>query len=112
MIADLATRGTTMNIGYCSLKFYLHGNNSLKGKRKVIRSIKDRLKNKFNVSVAEVGDQDVWQSLHLGIAAVNSDAQYLDGLFKQVVNFVDNMHLAEMTDCQTEIINVSNSYAD
>jgi uncharacterized protein YlxP (DUF503 family) len=112
LIADPATRGTTMNIGYCSLKFYLHGNNSLKGKRKVIRSIKDRLKNKFNVSVAEVGDQDVWQSLHLGIAAVNSDAQYLDGLFKQVVNFVDNMQLAEMTDCQTEIINVSNSYAD
>ncbi len=101
-----------MNIGYCSLRFYLHGNNSLKGKRKVIRSIKDRLKNKFNVSVAEVGDQDVWQNIHLGIAAVNSDAQYLDGLFKHVVNFVDNMHLAEMTDCQTEIINVNNSYAD
>ena len=101
-----------MHVGYCSLKFYLHGNNSLKGKRKVIRSIKDRMKNKFNVSVAEVGDQDVWQSLHLGIAAVNSDAQYLDGLFKQAVNFVVNMNLAEMTDCQTEIINVSNSYAD
>jgi hypothetical protein len=112
LIADLETRGTIMNIGYCSLRFYLHGNNSLKGKRKVIRSIKDRLKNKFNVSVAEVGDQDVWQNIHLGIAAVNSDAQYLDGLFKHVVNFVDNMHLAEMTDCQTEIINVNNSYAD
>ncbi len=101
-----------MHVGYCSLKFYLHGNNSLKGKRKVVRSIKDRLKNKFNVSVAEVGDQDVWQSIHLGIAAVNSDAPYLDGLFKQLVNFIDNMNLAEMTDCQTEIINVSNSYAD
>ena len=101
-----------MSLGYCSLRFYLHGNSSLKGKRRVIRAIKDRLKNKFNVSVAEVGDQDVWQSLHLRIAAVNSDAQYLDGLFKQVENFVDNLHLAEMTDCQTEIINVSNNYAD
>ena len=112
MIADLEARGTTMNLGYCSLRFFLHGNNSLKGKRKVIRAIKDRLKNKFNVSVAEVGDQDVWQNIHLGIAAVNADAQYLDGLLKQVVNFVDNMHLAEMTDCQTEIIKVNNSYAD
>ena len=101
-----------MNIGYCSLRFYLHGNHSLKGKRKVVRAIKDRLRNKFNVSVAEVGDQDVWQSLHVGIAAVNEDAQYLDGLLKQVVNFVDNMHLAEMTDCQTEIIQADNSYAD
>lgn len=101
-----------MNLGYCSLKFYLHGNDSLKGKRRVIRAIKDRLKNKFNVSVAEVGDQDVWQSIHLGVAAVNSDAQYLDGLFKQLVTFIDNMNLAEMTDCQTEIINVNSRYAE
>ncbi len=99
-----------MKLGYCSMRFYLHGNHSLKGKRKVIRAIKDRLKNKFNVSVAEVGDQDVWQNIHLGIAAVNADALYLDGLLKQVVNFVDHMHLAEMTDCQTEIINVNNRY--
>ncbi len=112
MTALWETTGTAMNIGYCSLRFYLHGNNSLKGKRKVIRAIKDRLRNKFNVSVAEVGDQDVWQSLHLGIAAVNADAQYLDGLLKQVVNFVDNLHLAEMTDCQMEIINAHNRYAD
>ena len=112
MIADLEFRGTAMNIGYCSLRFYLHGNNSLKGKRKIIRSIKDRLKNKFNVSVAEVGDHDIWQNIHLGVAAVNSDAQYLDGLFKQMANFVNNMHLAEMTECQTEIINVSNNHAD
>jgi uncharacterized protein YlxP (DUF503 family) len=112
MIADLEIRGTAMNLGYCSLRFFLHGNNSLKGKRKVIRAIKDRLRNKFNVSVAEVGDQDVWQSIHLGIAAVSADAQYLDGLLKQVVNFVDNMHLAEMTDCQTEIIKADSGYAD
>lgn len=112
MIAGLEAKGCAMNLGYCSLKFFLHGNNSLKGKRKVIRAIKDRLKNKFNVSVAEVGDQDIWQNIHLGIAAVNADPQYLDGLLKQVVNFVDNMHLAEMTDCQTEIIKVDNGYAD
>ena len=109
---DADTRGTDMKIGYVSLRFFLHGNNSLKGKRKVIRAIKDRLKNKFNVSVAEIGDQDVWQSIHLGIAAVSADAQYLDGLLKQVVNFIDHMHLAEMTDCQTEIIEVHNHYKD
>lgn len=101
-----------MKLGYCSMKFYLHGNDSLKGKRRVIRSIKDRLKNKFNVSVAEVGDQDVWQTIHLGIVAVNADAPYLDGLLQQVVNFVDHLHLAEMTDCQMEIIDVSNRYKD
>jgi hypothetical protein len=49
-----------MVIGYCSIKFYLHGNNSLKGKRRVVRAIKDRLKNDFNVSVTEVGDKNDW----------------------------------------------------
>ncbi len=109
---DVGTRGTDMKIGYGSLRLFLHGNGSLKGKRKVIRAIKDRLKNKFNVSVAEVGDQDVWQNIHLGISAVSADAQYLDGLLKQVVNFIDNMHLAEMTDCQMEIIEVHHRYKD
>ncbi len=76
------------------------------------RAIKDRLNNKFNVSVAEVGDQDVWQSLHLGVAAVNSDAKYLDGLLQQVVTFVDNLHLAEMTDSHTEIFHAGSDYRD
>ena len=95
-----------MHIGYCSLRFYLHGNDSLKGKRKVIRAMRDRLKNKFNVSVSEVGDQDVWQSLHLGIVAVSSDAPYLDGLLEQVVSFVDQMQLAEMTACHKRVTKV------
>lgn len=112
MTAVTEARGTDMKIGYCSMKFYLHGNHSLKGKRQVVRAMKDRLKNKFNVSVAEIGDQDVWQSLHLGVAAVSADAQYLDGLLRQVVNFVDNLHLAEMTDNHMEIIHAGNGYRD
>ncbi len=95
-----------MKVGCCSIKFYLHGNRSLKDKRRVINSIRDRMKNKFNVSIAELGDQDVWQTLHLGIVAVSSDQQYLEGLMSQVVDFVDNMNLAEMTDCQTKVIQV------
>ena len=95
-----------MNVGCCSLKFFLHGNRSLKGKRRVVKSLRDRVKNKFNISIAETGDQDAWQSIHIGIAAVSSDAQYLDGLMNQVVDFIDNQRLAEMTDCQIELINM------
>ena len=58
-----------------------------------MRAIKDRLKNDFNVSVAEVGDQDVWQSLHIGISAVGSNRPYMDGLLT-----------AEMVDCKTETL--------
>ena len=93
-----------MVIGSCSIKFYLHGNNSLKGKRRVVRVIKDRLKNDFNVSVAEVGDQDVWQSLHIGISAVGSDRSHMDGLLTKVVDAIDRMNLAEMVDCKTETL--------
>ena len=95
-----------MVIGCCSIKFYLHGNNSLKGKRRVVRAIKDRLKNDFNVSVTEVGDQDVWQSLHIGISAVGSNRPYMDGLISKVVDAVDRMNLAEMVDCKTETLNM------
>jgi len=95
-----------MVIGCCSIKFYLHGNNSLKGKRRVTRAIKGRLKNDFNVSVAEVGDQDVWQNLHIGISAVGSDRPYMDGLLTKVVDAIDRMDLAEMVDCKTETLSL------
>ncbi len=93
-----------MVVGCCSIKLVLHGNRSLKGKRSVLRTIKDRMKNKFNISVSEVGDQDVWQVLHLGIAAVSSDFRYMEGLMAQVVHFIDNLHLAEMSHQESKII--------
>ena len=92
-----------MYVGCCSIKFFLHGNHSLKGKRRIVRTLKDRLKNRFNVSVAEKGNQDVWQSLHMGIVAVNSDPKYLEGQVNRVVDAIEKMHLAEITDCQTQI---------
>ena len=95
-----------MVIGCCSVKFYLHGNNSLKGKRRVIRAIKDRVKNGFNVSVAEVGDQDVWQSIQLGISAVGTDQPYIDGLLSKVIDAIDRMNLAEIVDYKTETLNI------
>lgn len=95
-----------MIIGACSIKFYLHESRSLKEKRRVVRAIKDRLKNNFNVSVAEVGDLDNWQSLHIGISAVGSDRPYMDGLMTKVVDAIDRMNLAEITDCKTETMNL------
>lgn len=72
----------------------------------MVKSICARVKNKFNISVAEIGNQDEWQIIHLGIAAVSSDAQYLEGLMNRAVDFIDNLHLAEMTDSQIEIISM------
>ena len=93
-----------MKVACCSIKFHLHGAHSLKEKRRVAKSIKNRLKNKFNVSVSEIGNQDIWQSLHLGIVAVGTDTQYLDGLMNKLVTAVEQMHLAEITDSQIQIL--------
>ena len=95
-----------MQVGCCSLKFFLHGNRSLKDKRRIVKTIKDRLKNKFNISIAEIGDQDVWQNLHMGIVAVGPDPKYVNGLMNRVVETIDQMHLAEMTDCQVKTMNL------
>ena len=95
-----------MRVGCCSIRFLLHGNRSLKGKRRVVRTIKDRVKNKFNISVAEVGDQDEWQNLHLGIAVVGSNDFNLDDRLNRVVDFIDSMGLAEMVHHEIELINL------
>ena len=72
----------------------------------MLRALKDRLKNNFNVSVAEVGAQDVWQSIHLGISAVGTDKPYIDGLLSKVINAIDRMNLAEIVDYKTEILHI------
>lgn len=61
---------------------------SLKGKRQVLRSLKDRLFARFNVSVAEVGSQDLWQRAQLGIAHVSLDAQGADSALRKIEDFV------------------------
>jgi hypothetical protein len=96
-----------MVIGCCSIKFYLHANRSLKEKRRVVRAIKDRLKNSFNVSVAEVGDQDRLQSLHIGICCGVGPPVY-DGLMTKVVDAVDRMNLVEITRSEIETLSSEN----
>ena len=63
-------------------------NHSLKGKRQVIKSIVTRLKNKFNVSVAEIDDQDLWQLATLGMACVSNHRRHADETLANVVKFV------------------------
>ncbi len=94
-----------MVVGICQMALLLHGNDSLKGKRQVLKSIIQRARQRFNVAVAEVDDQDLWQKAVLGICAVSNDRQHVNSMLDQVVNFVDNMQLAEVSDSQIEIIN-------
>jgi len=93
-------------IGLCQLELLLHGNFSLKGKRQVIKSVVQRARQRFNISIAEVEDQDLWQRAVLGICTVSNDRQRVNSILDQVVDFVENTHLAEVIDSQIEIMNV------
>jgi hypothetical protein len=87
------------------VKLRLPENGSLKGKRQVSRSIIEGVKNRFNVSIAEVEDQDAWQSLTLGISCVSNSAPHANEILSKAVNFIENSRFdAELVDYEIEII--------
>jgi uncharacterized protein YlxP (DUF503 family) len=94
-----------MVIGVCQLELFLHENFSLKGKRQVLRSIVQRARKKFNISIAEVEGQDLWQKAVLGVCAVGNDRQWVNSILDQVINFIENTQLTDVADFQIEIIN-------
>ena len=74
-----------MIIGVCSLEFHLRGCRSLKEKRRFLNRLKGRLKARFNVAVAEVEHQDLWQRAVVVVASVSASQRPLEGLFERVV---------------------------
>ncbi len=94
-----------MIIGACSLELYLPGNGSLKGKRQIIKSLIARLRREFNVSVAEVGANDMWQSAVIGVVCVSNERNYAHGLLTRVVRWVEENRLdCDLIDYQIEIL--------
>jgi uncharacterized protein YlxP (DUF503 family) len=94
-----------MVIGICTLELFLPGNDSLKDKRSVLKPLVVRVRREFNVSVAEVDDQDRWRSATLGVVAVSNDQAYLNGLFEKLVAWVESSHLdVEVVDWQIEFV--------
>ena len=77
-----------MNIGVCKLELRLPENQSLKGKRRVVKSIIARLRNEYNVSVAEIDNQGLWQLATLGITCVSNHRRHADETLSTVVRFV------------------------
>lgn len=84
-----------MVIGVLQLVLYLPENHSLKGKRAVLRSIKKRVSNKFNVSIAECDDLESWQRISLGVAQVGNDKDHVDRCLREVSTFVESLGLAQ-----------------
>lgn len=77
-----------MIVGLCRIDLFLPESRSLKAKRQVIKGLKDRIRNRFNVSVAEVEHQALWQRATLGLAMVSEEKGYVDRTLQQVLNLV------------------------
>ncbi len=91
-----------MRVAICRLELYIPGKTSLKGKRQVTKSLIQRLRNNFNVSVSEVGSQDLWQRTELGIAAVCFNGAGADSIMERIFSFVENENDVEIIFSQIE----------
>jgi len=95
-----------MLIGTLRVEFYIPDNRSLKGKRKIVKSMVDRVKNRFNVSIAEVGSNDNWQKIELGISFVGNDRRYIDASLNKVLSYLESLYLAQLVSSKIEIIHL------
>lgn len=94
-----------MVIGVCTIQLEILGNHSLKEKRRTVKPILARVRDRFNVSVAEVDDLDAWQRATLAFACVSNDPDYAHGLLMKVVDFIEHSHFdANVLDYQIELI--------
>lgn len=91
-----------MHVGVLTLDLYIAGSKSLKEKRSVIRSAKDRISNKFNVSISEVDYMDLTQRSKLGIAMVSNDAGIIKSTFQQIEKLVEQDYRVQIVECFSE----------
>ncbi|HLC15919.1 MAG TPA: DUF503 domain-containing protein [Thermodesulfovibrionia bacterium] len=93
-----------MYVGLLSLELYLPEAYSLKSKRFILKSLKDRIKNKFNVSVAEVDYMDLWQRSVIGIACVGNETKIINQTLDKILALVQNTASIDFIDSKMEIL--------
>lgn len=93
-----------MVVCICHLTFHLPGVQSLKAKRQILRKLCERVRQRFSISIAEVGSQNAHQEAKIGIALIGSDERSLQGFLEQILQAIELMQLAPLVDRQQEIL--------
>ncbi|HEU5092540.1 MAG TPA: DUF503 domain-containing protein [Nitrospira sp.] len=93
-----------MVVGLCTIELFIPGSLSLKDKRQVIHGLKDMLRGKFNLSVAEVDGQDLWQKAILGMACVSNESSHVSQVLEQALNLIKSMPAVEVVRTQLELL--------
>src|SRR5437867_12189102 len=96
--------GAAVHVALCIVQVHLPGITSLKQKRQVLRSLKDRLRDQYNVSVAEVEHQDLWQRATLGIVGIASARVPLEQTFSSIQGEVERKVPGEVLSCEVEFL--------
>ena len=93
-----------MPIGLLTLEIHIPDARSLKDKRQVLRSLKDRLRSRFNVAVAEMDHQDTWQRAQVGVVSLSNDAAHLEHSLQEVFNEAENILGRDLIAHEVELI--------
>jgi uncharacterized protein YlxP (DUF503 family) len=91
-------------VGTCVLEVYIGDSQSLKDKRRVIKSAIDQIKNNFNVSIAEIGNLDQWQRATLGIAVVSQDSVLANQILTRIISYLEYKGTMEIIDYSIELL--------
>ena len=100
-----------MVVGTCRIELRIPDSSSLKGKRQVLRSIKDRVRSRFNVSIAEVGYLEEWQRATLAVACVSNEAKMVDEMLNKVVDLIEGHALALLVDYDIDVVMHGDGFA-
>ena len=93
-----------MIVGVCTVELFISESRSLKDKRRVLHSLKDRLQGSFNLSVAEVEGQDLWQKAVLGMACVANESHHVNHVLEQALNLIRSVPAVEVVRTQLELL--------
>lgn len=96
--------GRTVIIGSAVIDMRIVGVQSLKQKRSILLSVIKRTHNKFNAAIAEVGNQDLWQSSKIGIAVISSSSNHVDQQLQAIIRFIESEPRIEVTTYDLEIL--------
>ena len=91
-------------VGLCTVELFIPESHSLKDKRQVLLSLKDRLRDKFNLSVAEVDGQDLWQKAVLGLVCVANEGRYVNQVCDQALNLIRSVPAVEIVQSRVELL--------
>jgi len=93
-----------MVIGVLTVEIFIGEAESLKDKRRILKSLLEKLKKRFNIAAAEVGEQNIWQRSTVGITCVSNDSAHLHQIMAAVIRFIENQRNLQVIDYNTEVL--------